>query len=221
MNQAELEKLFFILKESTAGMTPPMTELLQEDFGRKPFLVLTACLLSLRSQDPITYARCKLLFAQAQTPQELLLFSLAELEAFIYPINYYKKKAAQLHRVSTYLIEKHSGLVPKKKSELLAIPGVGLKTANLVLAEAFGIPELCVDTHVHRISNRLGLVKTKTPEDTEKEVKALLPPEYWRIYTRYCIMWGQNICRPLSPKCSICPINRAKLCQRVDVIKSR
>jgi endonuclease-3 len=111
--------------------------------------------------------------------------------------------------------------VPADKTALLAIPGVGPKTAHLVLAEAFGIPELCVDTHVHRISNRLGLVKTKKPEETEKEIKALLPEKYWRLYTRYCIMWGQNICRPLSPRCSICPINKAQLCKRAGVTKSR
>jgi endonuclease-3 len=116
-------------------------------------------------------------------------------------------------------LERFSGIVPSTLKELLTLPGVGLKTANLVLAEGFQIPALCVDTHVHRISNRLGIVHTKTPEETETALRAVLPPEYWIEWSRLLVMWGQNMCVPVSPFCSVCPVRG--MCQRTGVTRSR
>ena len=141
------------------------------------------------------------------------------IEKLIYPTGFYRKKAALLHEVSQDLIERFKGKVPKTEQELLSINGVGRKTANLVLGVAFDIPAICVDTHVHRVSNRLGLVKTKTVDETEIALKKILPPEYWVEYNHLLVVWGQNICVPISPKCSQCAI--AQLCPRIGVTRSR
>jgi len=201
-------------------MTRPMSETLIEEFGRKPFLVLVACLLSLRSRDTVTINACRELFSKAQTPETLLAIPLHQLEQILYKVNFYKRKSALLKQVSQYLITVHHGLVPHTQQELLAIKGVGLKTASLVLSEAFLQPALCVDTHVHRISNRLGWVHTKTADQTEHELKKIVPQHYWRLINHYLVMWGQNICTPLSPKCSLCPLAQ-HLCPRIGVTISR
>jgi endonuclease-3 len=142
-----------------------------------------------------------------------------QLERSIYALGFYRRKAASLRYVSQELITRFHGKVPSSPEELLSIKGIGRKTANLVLGEAFGIPALCVDTHVHKISNRLGLVSTKTPDQTEWALKKILPQQYWIEYNRLLVVWGQNICVPLSPFCSKCPV--FDLCHRVGVIKSR
>lgn len=219
MLDARIKEIFNILKKSTYGMTPPMGELIIREFGRQPFIVLAACLISLRAQDKVTYPICKLLFSKIKTPQELLNISLKDLDLILSKINFHKKKAQALHAASKYLIENTNSLVPDTYEELIKIPGVGQKTANLVLNDAFKIPAICVDTHVHKLSNRLGLVNTKTADQTEIELKKIIPKKYWSKLNYYFVMWGQNICVPISPFCSICKL--APICPKVNITKHR
>lgn len=200
-------------------MVQPMVFTISDEFGKNPFLILISCLLSLRAKDTTTLPICRILFKKAQTPEEILAIPLPKLEKIIYKTGFYKRKAKQLHLVSKEILERFGGVVPKTERELLSIKGVGIKTANLVLAEAYDIPAICVDTHVHRISNRLGIVKTKTPDATEKALKLVLPKKYWREWNRLLVMWGQNICVPVSPFCSKCAIY--DYCDRVGVTRSR
>lgn len=190
-----------------------------QKFGQDPFLVLISCLLSLRTRDTDTLPASLRLFSRAVTPDELLSLGIPEIEKLIYPVGFYRRKALLLHAVSEALIQRFNGKVPNNLADLMSISGIGLKTANLVLAEGFGIPAICVDVHVHRISNRLGLVQTKTPEETEVALRELLPVEYWIRFNRLLVVWGQNICVPISPKCSECAIY--DLCERIGVTRSR
>ena len=185
-------KIIRILRRATKGMTKPMISTIIEQYGRDPFLILISCLLSLRARDTVTLPVCQQLFAIARTPSELLKIPINKLETIIYPIGFYKRKSNILHNVSKDLIQRFNGIVPSTEKELLSIKGVGRKTANLVLAEAFGIPAICVDVHVHRISNRLGLVHTKTPLETELALQQILPKKYWSEWNKLLVMWGQN-----------------------------
>ena len=214
-----LQAILEILKESTKGMQRPMSRLIVEKYGRDPFLVLVSCLLSLRSRDSMTYEVSQRLFEQAKTPQELLALASRDLEVIIKKIGFYRKKAATLQMVSRMLIERFDGKVPATEEELLSLPGVGPKTANLVLSVGFNKPAICVDVHVHRVCNRLGLVTTKTPEQTEAALKVLVPRQQWSQINDLFVMWGQNICTPLSPRCSICPLS--PLCPKRGVTRSR
>jgi endonuclease III len=208
-----------ILRIHTQHMRPPMSITIREMFGRDPFFILISCLLSLRARDSATLPVCIELFKRVKTPEQLAAVPLDELYALLYSIGFYRRKAHILHEVSIDLIERFSGKVPSTQADLLSIKGVGHKTAALVLALGFNIPALCVDIHVHRISNRLGLVQTKTPEQTEKALKGILPQEYWIEYNSLLVMWGQNICVPISPFCSRCPL--FNVCKRVGVVSSR
>ena len=212
-------KIISILRKNTAHMVKPMVSSIINEFGKDPFLILISCLLSLRAKDTATLPVCQQLFKIAKTPQELLSLSKNQLEKTLFSVGFYRKKSIVLHEVSQALIEEFDGKVPKTRKDLLSLPGVGPKTASLVLGEGFGIPAICVDTHVHRVSNRLGLVHTKTPEETEKELQKILPREYWVEWNRLLVMWGQNICVSISPYCSRCAIY--DLCERVEVKKSR
>lgn len=196
-----------------------MSYLVKKKYGQDPYLILISCLLSLRARDASVYPVCKKLFKLAQSPQEMMSIPVATLEEILYSIGFYKKKAQVLHVVSRQLIDKFNGQVPQTLVELMNLPGVGLKTANLVLAEGFNIPAICVDIHVHRISNRLGIIKTATPEQTEYALKKVLPMQYWIEWNRLLVMWGQNICTPQSPWCSRCAIFDD--CQRKGVDRSR
>lgn len=180
-------------------MTEPLLVKLDQEYNRDPFIILIGCLLSLRTRDTVTYPVCKKLFAHVRTPQELIDFPLDELLEIIHPVNFYFNKAHTLKRVSYELINRFGGKVPKSEEELLSLPGVGRKTANLVRAEAFGIPALGVDTHVHRLANELGLVSTKTPEQTEYALKEIIPKSRWAETHRLLVKCGQNKCdiRPL------------------------
>ncbi len=207
------------LRAETRGFTPPLVDSIITEFGHDPFLILISCLLSLRAKDSVTIHICRDLFNKAKTPQEILAIPKAQLEKIIYKIGFYRNKAQILHEVSLIILNRFKGIVPGTEKELLSIKGVGRKTANLVLGLGFGIPAICVDIHVHRISNRLGLVKTTTPEETEEALKKLLPKEHWIEWNKLLVMWGQNICVPVSPFCSKCAIR--PLCKRVGVTKSR
>jgi endonuclease III len=193
-----------LLREATVGMEQPASVQIVQKYGKKPFLILISCLLSLRTRDPVSFAASVRLFDHAKTPSQLLELPISQIEKLIYPTGFYRRKAHLLHAVSRELITRFNGKVPDNYNALTSIKGVGSKTANLVLGVAFDIPAICVDTHVHRISNRLGLVSTKTVEQTEAALKELLPRRYWVEYNHLMVMWGQNICVPISPKCSQC-----------------
>ncbi len=211
--------IIHVLRKATKGMTEPAVTQITREYGKNPFLVLISCLLSLRTKDTVSLPASHRLFSIAQSPQIMLRIPIKQLEKIIYPVAFYRKRSEQLHTVCKDLIERFDGKVPSSEEDLLSIKGVGRKTMNLVRGEGFGIPAICVDTHVHRISNRLGLVITKKPEETEIALQKLLPKEYWIDYNRLLVMWGQNICVPISPFCSRCAI--ADLCPRVGVKKSR
>jgi endonuclease III len=208
-----------LMRTATKDMVEPAATSITRQYGRNPFLVLVSCILSLRTKDTVSLPASQRLFAHAQTPQALLLLSPATIEKLIYPTGFYRQKTKQLLALSAILLKKYDGLVPNTHEKLIALPGVGPKTTSLVLSEGFGIPAICVDTHVHRISNRLGLVATKSPSQTEEALKKVLPQEYWSEFNKLLVMWGQNICVPISPKCSICPLR--PLCPQIGVTKHR
>jgi endonuclease-3 len=183
------------------------------------FKVLIACLLSLRTQDKNTEVVSKRLFAVADNPEQIVKLPMVELEKLIFSSGHYRKKARILKHVSKVLIKKFDSKVPNDKGKLLSVKGIGPKTANIVLAFAYGKDVLPIDTHCHRIPNRLGWVKTKTPEKTEKELEKVLPKRYWNEFNSIFVLFGKEICQPISPWCSKCPI--AKYCKRVYVKRSR
>jgi endonuclease-3 len=187
--------------------------------GRDPYLVLVGTLLSLRTKDETTAVALPRLWAQASHPAAMVALGTEAIARLIYPVGFYNNKAATLVQVSQLLLDEHRGLVPATMEALLALPGVGRKTANLVLSEGFGIPAICVDTHVHRISNRLGYVTTQTPEETEQALRAKLPPHHWHSINELLVLFGQNLCKPLSPLCSQCPITTQ--CPKTGVAKRR
>lgn len=171
-----------------------------------PFIVLIGCILSLRTNDKTTYPATMRMLSFGRTPFDFLNVSLDQLQKAIYPVGFYKNKAQQILDISRILCESYGGVVPDTIEELLKFKGVGRKTANLVLAKGFNKPAICVDVHVHRISNRLGLVETKTPEETEFALKKNLPDKYWIDLNTLFVTFGQNICKPINPKCSSCSI---------------
>ena len=205
---------------------------LEKDFYRKgkttlnrmrrnpnAFKILISCLLSLRTQDKNTEIASERLFAVADTPEGIVKLTTSRLEKLIFSSGHYHKKAQVLKHVSRVLIDDFDSKVPSMKEELLSIKGIGPKTANIVLAFAFGKDVLPIDIHCHRIPNRLGWVKTKTPEQTEKELERILPKKYWREFNGMFVLFGKEICQPISPWCSKCPI--AKYCSRVGFVRSR
>jgi len=183
------------------------------------FKILISCLLSLRTQDKNTEIASKRLFAVAETPEAILRLSDSELENLIFSSGHYKKKARTLKHVSEVILKEFNGHVPQTKEELMSIKGIGPKTANIVLAFAYGKNFLPIDTHCHRIPNRLGWILTKTPEQTEKELSEILPPEYWKDFNAIFVQFGQTICKPISPLCSQCPIEN--YCSKIGVTKHR
>lgn len=183
------------------------------------FQVLISTLLSLRTQDKTTEAAARRLFAQADTPEKLAQMPQKEVERLIYPVGFYRTKAKTLLRVSRILLEKHGGHVPDTMEALLALPGVGRKTANLTLTVGHGKPGICVDTHVHRISNRWGIIRTRTAQESEFALYQILPKRYWITYNDLLVEFGQNLCRPISPFCSRCPLT--EICPKTGVTAKR
>jgi endonuclease-3 len=186
---------------------------------RDPFRVLVACILSLRTQDTTTGPASDRLFAAASTPEAMLKLAPRRIERLIYPVGFYRTKARVILGICRDLLERFGGRVPDTIDELLTLNGVGRKTANLVVTMGYGKPGICVDTHVHRISNRLGYVKTKNPEETEMALRGKLPRRYWIGYNDLLVAFGQNICAPISPRCSQCPVTT--LCPRIGVTTKR
>jgi endonuclease-3 len=186
---------------------------------RDPFHVLIACLLSLRTKDETTGPAAVRLFALAGTPEAMLRLTPKRIERAIFPVGFYRTKARVILGVCHDLLSRFGGRVPDEIDALLTLKGVGRKTANLVVTKGFNKPGICVDIHVHRISNRLGYVRTRNPEETETALRQSLPGRYWIGYNDLLVSFGQNICQPVSPRCSECPVRA--LCARVGVTRSR
>ncbi len=212
-----IEDLVRILKVSSEKFGP--TAITKVSHERDPFLVLISCLLSLRTKDKVTSAASERLFSLAKTPEEMLGLSTPDIEGAIYPVGFYRRKSVQIREISKSLIEMYDSTVPDEIDELLKLKGVGRKTANIVVTHGFGKPGIAVDTHVHRISNRLGLVATKTPDKTEFELRRVLPVAYWRDFNDLLVVHGQNVCTPVSPRCSECLIS--DYCEKVGVTRQR
>ena len=189
------------------------------NFLETPFTVLISCILSLRTQDKTTTAASNRLFAIATTPMAILETPIKVIEKAIYPVAFYRTKAKTIHSICTILLDRFRGKVPSDLDKLLTLPGVGRKTANIVVTLAFGKPGIAVDTHVHRLSNRLGYVRTQTADETEMALRKKLPPQYWIVFNDLLVAYGQNLCKPLSPHCSQCRI--VDYCGRVGVTRSR
>jgi endonuclease-3 len=187
--------------------------------SRDPFRVLIACILSLRTQDTTTGPAAARLFALGDTPAAMLRLTHRQIERAIYPVGFYRTKARAIKVICRDILERFGGRVPDTIDDLLTFNGVGRKTANLVVTMGYGKPGICVDTHVHRISNRLGYVRTRTPEETEQALRRHLPRRYWIGYNDLLVSFGQNVCTPISPRCSGCPVQA--LCRRVGVRSSR
>ena len=177
------------------------------DSFKNPYLVLIACILSLRTNDRTTYPATLRMLELAKTPHEMMKVNIEDLEKAIYPVGFYKNKAGQIIELSKIIVDKYDGNVPNSIDELCKFRGVGRKTANLVMTLGFGEPAICVDVHVHRIFNRLGYIKTKTPEETEFVLREKLPIEYWIPINTLLVTHGQNVCKPIKPMCSICPVS--------------
>jgi len=218
MNTSTLDKVLTILQKEYSKWNVPIVTLVAQR-SRDPFQVLISTLLSLRTKDEVTSQASRRLFSQANTPQAMLKLSAGEIKNLIYPVGFYKRKAENILQVCQILIDRYKGRVPNNLDELLFLPGVGRKTANLVLTLGFGKPGICVDTHVHRISNRLGYINTKTPEQTEMALREKLPKRWWIPINDILVAFGQTLCKPISPWCSRCAVE--KLCEKVGVDRHR
>ncbi len=174
--------------------------------GNDPFQVLISTVLSLRTKDEITYPTARKLFETCKTPEDFLRIPLEKLEKIIYPVGFYRTKARNIKKIAEIIIKEYGGKVPDNIEELTKLPNVGRKVANLVLSVSYGKDVICVDTHVHRISNRLGLVKTKTPEETEFKLMEVIPKKYWRDLNYLMVGFGQVICKPVKPNCKVCKL---------------
>lgn len=199
-----IDQIITEIRKKTKQSPEPMSREILFLYGQDPYLILISCLLSLQARDVVTLPVSVKLFEKVRTPQQMLDLPLSDLEKIIKPINYYKTKAQRLRSVSGELIARYDSKVPSNLTDLRSIKGVGLKTANLVLAEAFKIPAICVDTHVHRLSNHWGLISTKTPEQTEIALREFLPQDYWIEWNYLLVKWGQNICKKNKLPCQQC-----------------
>jgi endonuclease III len=219
MDARTLGRVIRRLQASAPGWDTTALTLIAEQTGRDPFRILIGCLLSLRTKDETTGPAAARLFALADTPAAIAALPRRGIERAIYPVGFYRTKAAGLQRVCRELLERFDGRVPSDLDDLLTLHGVGRKTANLVVTFGFNRPGICVDTHVHRINNRFGFVVTKAPDETEQVLRGRLPRRHWIGYNDLLVAFGQNVCHPTSPRCSICPV--ATLCHRVGVTRAR
>lgn len=212
----KIDKIVKILKDAKQPQSDFVK--LMDSFD-DPFIVLIACILSLRTNDRTTYPATLRMLELGKTPNDFAKCDLAKLTKAIYPVGFYANKAKQIIELSQKLVEDYNSKVPDEIEELVKFNGVGRKTANLVLSEGFHIPAICVDVHVHRIFNRLGYVKTKNPEETEFALREKLPQKYWIDINSLLVTHGQNVCKPINPKCDVCPIN--EYCSKVGVKNTR
>jgi len=213
-----IERVLQRVREAMRRLDPPSVTA-RAARRRDPFRVLISCVISLRTKDEVTAVASARLLGRAGTPRALLALKEAEIARLIFPAGFYRVKARQLRAICARLIDAFGGKVPDEIDALLTLPGVGRKTANLVVAEGFGKPAICVDVHVHRIVNRWGFLRTKTPQQTEMRLRRRLPQAWWIPVNPLLVAFGRAICRPVSPHCSRCPV--AASCRRVGVARSR
>lgn len=218
VNNRNIDTVIGNIREQMKGLPDPSVTLVGKRW-KSPFLVLISCIMSLRTKDETTLPASERLFQLADTPESMIKLTAAQIEKAIFPVGFYKTKARTILGICKDIIEKFDHKVPDDLDILLTMKGVGRKTANLVLTEGFNIPAMCVDTHVHRISNRFGYVETKSPEETEWALRKQLPKKHWMDYNALLVTWGQNVCRPISPLCSGCSVSR--YCARINVTISR
>lgn len=211
-------RIWSLIKKQIKGLHVPWLEEMATT-QRDPFKILISCILSLRTQDAITEKASEKLFRLASGPDEMARLGVKEIERAIYPVGFYRVKAKRIKELSRIIVERYNSVVPNKIEELLKLKGVGRKTANLVITLGYNKPGICVDTHVHRITNRIGLVETKRPEETEKKLREIVPKRSWIELNGILVAFGQRICKPISPLCSICSID--KYCSKVGVKRFR
>lgn len=215
-NQERIERIMQKLSRAVDGMSAPAIEKISAVQRKDPFKILIGTLLSARTQDATTHAATTRLFRAARTPRTVGALALDEIERLIFPVGFYRNKAVFAKATSKALVSRFGGRVPQTLEELVTLPGVGRKTANLVMILAFASEKnICVDTHVHRLSNRLGWVRTRDPLETEKALYEVLPERWWKHVNRYLVTWGQNVCRPIRPRCRACVL--APDCPRIGV----
>jgi len=219
MDTPTINAVLRILRKEIKKWKVPAVGIVAERAVDRPFETLVSTILSLRTKDKVTGEASGRLLAHAPTPEAIAALSAVEIEHLIYPVGFYRTKAQNLLKTCRVLTEEYRGKVPRGMDALLKLPGVGRKTANLVLTVGFGDYGICVDTHVHRISNLWGYVGTKTPEETEFALREKLPKRHWKTYNDILVTFGQNLCVPVSPWCSRCPVVR--YCQRIGLKKSR
>jgi endonuclease-3 len=219
MRQDQITAALRIVKREIRQWEEPVVGVVARESNRDPFRILISCLLSLRTKDKTTNEASARLFALAHQPATMLTLPLRKIERAIYPVGFYRTKAKSIHAICRRLLEFYGGTVPDSIEELVTLSGVGRKTANLVVTVAYGRPGICVDIHVHRISNRWGYVRTKTPEETEQALRRKLPATHWITFNDLLVPYGQNLCQPVSPFCSQCKL--IEYCDRVGVTRSR
>jgi endonuclease-3 len=218
MTTFDIHAVMETLRATMPGFQQPLIDEMGTH-GISPFRVLIATILSLRTKDTLTSVVAPRLFAEADSPAAMLALGEERIARLIYPVGFYNTKARAIMAICQQLISRFDNRVPSDLEELLTLPGVGRKTANLVRTAGYGLPGICVDTHVHRICNRWGYLRTNTPEQTEMALRMQLPAEYWIPINGWLVTLGQNICHPTSPRCSVCPV--AAWCARVGVTRSR
>lgn len=189
------------------------------NLDRDPYQILISTVISLRTKDEVTAAAARRLFDEAPTPHRMAELPSERIQQLIYPAGFYRNKAENIKKITRIILDEYNGQVPSTQAALMKMPGVGLKTANLTLSLGFGLPYICVDIHVHRISNRLGWVRTEKPDDTERELILVLPQKYWIEINELFVRFGQSICTPVSPWCSKCPLEPA--CPKIGVPRRR
>ncbi|MEW5961880.1 MAG: endonuclease III [Chloroflexota bacterium] len=219
MQEQDLPQVINILRETVQAWKPALVDDMAQNKRSSPYQILIATILSLRTKDTLTAQIAPKLFALADNPHDMVRHSPETIAGVIYPVGFYRNKSKSILAISQELIDNYGGQVPDDLQALLKLPGVGRKTANLVLTAGFNKPAICVDIHVHRISNRWGYVRTKTPEQTEFALRDRLPQEYWIEYNALLVPFGQNLCTPTSPWCSRCPL--VQFCERVGVDRFR
>jgi endonuclease-3 len=217
---AVVEKVMRSLAQAITGLELPAVEKISEEQAEEPFQILIATILSARTQDATTHGASTRLFRRARTPRSMARLSVKAIEKLIYPVSFYRNKARHVKACCQMLLDRFGGRVPSTMEELVMLPGVGRKTANLVMILGFkSLRNICVDTHVHRISNRLGWVKTTLPDETEQALYAATDARWWPYINLYLVTWGQNVCRPIGPRCGDCVI--AEVCPRIGVVHRR
>jgi endonuclease-3 len=219
IKQFDIQKAIKILRKEVKQWKVPIVSIYSRNNSRPAFHVLISCLLSLRTRDEQTAEASRKLFAEADTPEKIAAMPVKRIEKLIYPVGFYRNKAKTLKEVCRTLIKDYEGQTPDSIDQLVELKGIGRKTANLVVTLGYGKPGICVDTHVHRICNIWGYVKTKTPDKTEMALRECLPKRYWIEFNDLLVTFGQNLCKPISPICSLCKL--PGICPKIGVGKSR